>query len=297
MRRPRCTVRCGSGRASAGSEVTNTLQWEMTPLEPEHPEASALVVYGAAGCEDTAVVRSRLAHLGVLHHAVDVDADPAADALVRRLNGGDRVTPTLVRHGASIAEPSLEQLDRLLLAIQPELRLPAGDQLYGDVTARPVPLRALVRSTPAGPAAYHAETLRGRREVALFLAHDAACLACLGYARQLALRLPEQTSGSPEVMIVVPDTPQRLEAWHHALSERVVLVADEDGAWASEVRRRVGLGPDVAAVVLLDRYLAPRVRSVAPEAGGLIGAADALEWLEYLAVECGECAPEAAWDD
>ena len=75
------------------------------------PDPAPLVVYGAGWCPDVRRSRALLDADGVAYRYVDVEADDAADALVRRLQGGQRRIPTVVRpDGAHLVEPSDEQL-------------------------------------------------------------------------------------------------------------------------------------------------------------------------------------------
>lgn len=66
-----------------------------------------LVVYGAGWCPDVRRSRALLDRLAVPYRYVDVEADAQAEALVRRLQQGERRIPTLVRpDGEHLVEPS-----------------------------------------------------------------------------------------------------------------------------------------------------------------------------------------------
>ena len=51
-----------------------------------------------------------------------------------------------------------------------------------------------------------------------------------------------------------------------------------------------------AALLVMDRWHAPRAGLVAAESGGLIDPSEAVRWLEFAALECPECAREVAWE-
>ena len=89
-----------------------------TNLAPSSPSGSirAIEVLGAVTCEDTAIVRSRLDALGVAYRYRDVDDEPAALDRIQALNGGHRITPTVVVGDMAVAEPTLEALGELVAA-------------------------------------------------------------------------------------------------------------------------------------------------------------------------------------
>ncbi|WP_432542514.1 glutaredoxin family protein [Kineococcus sp. SYSU DK002] len=70
-----------------------------------------LVVYGADWCPDVRRSRALLEAEGTAHRYVDVETDPAATELVRRLQGGARRIPTIVwPDGSHLVEPSDDEL-------------------------------------------------------------------------------------------------------------------------------------------------------------------------------------------
>lgn len=252
----------------------------------------AIEVLGARTCEDTAIVRSRLDALGVAYGYRDVDEEPAALDRVRACNGGHRITPTVVAGDVAIAEPTLERLGELLATTGAPAFVAEPVQLHGDITASPVPWRSRPDDTGAP---FVLGSLVGHRQVCLFLAHGADCLACLGYARQLAGRREALDAAETTLVIVVADAHPELAAWRHGLPPEAILLADADGALRGPIAACLGLEPGGVSLVLLDRFLAPRVRASADEAGGLPDASSALSWLDYLTLECPECSGELPW--
>lgn len=95
---------------------------------------SAITVYGTDTCEDTNRTRRRLEELGIEYRYVNLEHDPEADRMVKRLHGGRRITPTVVIHSAghsiTLTEPENAyldaELDRLGLLRRPEARRRRG---------------------------------------------------------------------------------------------------------------------------------------------------------------------------
>lgn len=135
----------------------------------DYREAPApIAVLGSATCEDTAVVTSRLRALGVPFRDVDIDADPVAAQQVASLNGGHRVTPTVIAgdDATVLAEPALEALGELVAAAGYDVGPPQAIQYHGERTTRSIPIRHL---DAVGGGRFSLEQLRGRQQVALFL--------------------------------------------------------------------------------------------------------------------------------
>ncbi len=253
-----------------------------------------IVVLGSATCEDTAIVTSRLRALGVPFRDVDIDAHPAAARRVASLNGGHRVTPTVIAgdDATVLAEPTLETLGELLAAARYDVGPPRATDYHGELTTRSIPVRHL---EVVGGGRFSLEQLRGRRQVALFLGHGPGCLACFGYARQLARRHEAFTEADGLPLIVVAGDTDAATGWRHEIDDAVKILADPDGNWKGAVAADVGATAGDAILVLLDRFGAPRAGSVAEEAGGLIDPSEAVEWLGFLALECPECSGELPW--
>jgi mycoredoxin len=264
----------------------------VTDQQPSLP----ITVLGAATCEDTAIVVDRLRAAGIPHRYVDVDRDPDALARIERLNGGRRVTPTVIAgvDEMILAEPSLEQLGTLVRAAGHGFERPAAVDLHGAITDRAIPLR------PVGAAEgrpFSLASLRGRRQVALFLAHGSDCLTCFGYARQLARQGAAMDEADATSVIVVAGSDPGAEQWSDAVALSATLVDDPGAAWKTDIAAHLGVPADAAMLVVLDRFLAPRATSTAPDAGGLIDPTDATDWLRFLALECPECSGEVEWPE
>ncbi len=269
--------------------------------------SSRVVLYGSRSCEDTALVRNRLASLGIPFDEVDIDADRAAAERVSALNGGQRITPTLVAGGPAIAvagggpaiaEPSIRDLERWLAATGHDLAPPAATRFFGRVAEHAITTRTLPRVGGDGPLGTDSiARWRGRRQVVVFFGHDAACLACWGYAKQLARLRRSFEEVETEPVIVVADRPARAAEWIHELGGELFVLADQTGAWKRAVAEGVGADPTAVLLVVLDRFGAPRVGSSAAEAGGLIDPGEAVEWGRWLTLECPECAGELAWPE
>jgi mycoredoxin len=70
-----------------------------------------MIVYGASWCPDVKRSRALLDSRGVAYDYVDVEADPAAEELVRSLQEGARRIPTIVfADGTHLVEPSDDEL-------------------------------------------------------------------------------------------------------------------------------------------------------------------------------------------
>ena len=252
-----------------------------------------IVMYGAATCEDTAVTRSRLHALGIAVRDRDVDADQAAMTTLLALTGGHRITPTVVVDGgAPLVEPTLEQLGDALRAAGYAASIEAATEFHGELTTRAIPLR---HTRTTGGEVFTFEDLRGRHQVVLFLAHAPECLACFGYAAQLARRQRELAVADAVTVVMVRGGMAASEAWAEHIATGATIVIDPDGARTRAIAEHVGADADDAILLLLDRYLAPRAASIAPEAGGLIDPSSVVEWHEFLALECPECAGEVSW--
>ncbi len=255
-----------------------------------------LIVYGATPCEDTAITRSRLRTLGVPFDEVDLDITPEAAAWVEALNGGQRVTPTLVfGDGETVAaEPDLERLDELLAAAGYPVEPRPVVQLHGDIIGRPIPFRRL---GVVGGGSFSLEHTRGRTQVALFFAHAAACLACFGYARQLGAAREALADVDAVPIIAVPGPPEIAVLWRHEIDDGVTIVADAKAAWKRHVFGYLGAPEDGVGLLMLDRFAAPRATSFAAEAGGVANPGQAAEWLGFFALDCPECSGELPWPD
>ena len=81
----------------------------------------AILVLGRDTCEDTTRSREHLTQRGIAFTYLHVDLDPAADAWIRRLNGGEWMTPTILlgdpeEPTITLREPTIAELDAALAA-------------------------------------------------------------------------------------------------------------------------------------------------------------------------------------
>jgi mycoredoxin len=74
-----------------------------------------LIVYATNWCGDCARARRLLDEHRVAYRWIDIDRDREADALVRKVNRGNRSVPTLIfPDGSMLVEPSNQQLAQRL---------------------------------------------------------------------------------------------------------------------------------------------------------------------------------------
>ena len=255
-----------------------------------------IVMYGSTTCEDTAISRSRLDTLGIPYEEHLIDRDPAAREALVALADGRIVTPTidLGDGGGLLAEPTLEELGTRLRGAGYDAPAPVARSIGVALADRPIPMREL---RTAEDAPFALRTWRGRRAAPLFLAHDAGCLACWGYAKQLVRQRDEMDLADAAPVVVVAGTPAEAATWRHELGEAVILAADDRGAWKAALATHLGLDPAQPILLLLDRYGAPSGVSTADEAGGLVDPSEATSWMRHLAIECPECTEILPWGD
>ena len=75
-------------------------------------------MYGAKTCSQCAQARPYLETKGVEYEEIDVDDTPGAEDEVKRLTGGQRLTPVFVIDGEVIIGFNLEKLEAALLQLQ-----------------------------------------------------------------------------------------------------------------------------------------------------------------------------------
>jgi hypothetical protein len=154
------------------------------------------------------------------------------------------------------------------------------------VSTRRLPAPGLFDPPPPTPWA--------NRQVAAFFPHDAGCLACFGYARQLARRAPAFAEHDASVAVVVPGAAPP-HHWEPAQLEVAAVVLDPVAGWRAEIGESLGIATGGALLLVLDRYLAPRVIHQAGDAGGLITPTEVGAWLAFTVLECPECSGELPW--
>jgi len=76
---------------------------------------SELIVYATSWCGDCTRARRFLDEHRIAYRWIDIDRDREAEALVRRVNRGDRSVPTLIfPDGSMLVEPSAHGLGQHL---------------------------------------------------------------------------------------------------------------------------------------------------------------------------------------
>ena len=183
-----------------------------------------IMVYGTAWCGDCRRARKLLDWHGARYRWIDIDADSAAQAVVLRLNRGQRSVPTILfPDGTLLVEPA----DRALAA-------KLGTAAPGDTVAPD--------ATP-GTAGPHDQPWRGQALAAGLLGSLVASLCCLPTATALALGFGLGTAA----------TLARLLAFQPAFLVAGFLLAGL-GAW-----RIAGRGGAVCALSPHRRAVAPLV--------------------------------------
>src|SRR5512135_479330 len=89
-----------------------------SPQRPRPPISDAgapVVVYGTGWCAGTQRIRRYLDRLGVPYTYRDMDRDPEAANRVKWWTGGYASHPTLQIGGDILVEPTLDEVDRVLL--------------------------------------------------------------------------------------------------------------------------------------------------------------------------------------
>ncbi len=168
--------------------------------------------------------------------------------------------------------------------------------LHGAGTDRPVPLRGLsTAGSGAGAGRVSLESLRGRAPVAVLLPHAAGCAACARYAERLGAPGSLDEVGAARVVVLPAASAPPGPSAPPAPGDRAVVLAD-DGASGAALRRAGHLPLDGVALLLLDRYLAPRATAWADEADGLPDADDAAGWLGLFEQDCA-CGLEVEWPE
>lgn len=80
--------------------------------------ALAIAVYGATNCEGTAATKAHLEERNIAFRYVNIDHDVEAERFVLFINGGRRITPTVVFDGGKLkfvmSKPTLAEVDELL---------------------------------------------------------------------------------------------------------------------------------------------------------------------------------------
>lgn len=125
---------------------------------------------------------------------------------------------------------------------------------------------------------------RGRRSLALLLAHGPDCADCVDYLRGALERYAEYAEEQAEFVAVIPGEAEQVTALRAALGLPFPVLLDPEGA----APRRYGLRPgDEAGLMITDRYGVPRQWAVVTRAQHDLPPHEAgLSELRYLAIRC-----------
>lgn len=265
----------------------------MVPTADQPRRPRSIEVLGRGTCEDTAIAMSRLSALGVPFAYGDADLDPVVAGRIRALNDGQIVTPTVLvdREGPVAVEPTVEEIDALVVAAGHPAQPAVATQLQWPLTEAVIPLRGVPAPGLFGSPARSRWT---SRQLTLFFAHEGRCLACYGYARQLVRQATALAEADATVAIIVPDAGAP-EHWDPTHLEGTTVLVDEGSAWRRDVAAAIRAPDTGALVVILDRHLAPRAVSAADDAGGLVAPSEVAAWHRFIVLDCPECAGELPW--
>lgn len=255
--------------------------------QPTAAPGILLTLYGRPTCEDTAITRDRLCFLGVPFHEIDITQDDDAMQFVQSINGGNQVTPTLMIVPTSevLAEPGVRALDEALYRAGVSVVRPRVSEYLGPSADRPL----LDFSLPAvSGERFRLSDQRGRVKTILFFAADHGCLACAGYARQLAAPQDLYAETGSQLVVVLTEDRETTGHWATEYVPGTTVLADAGGVVKQRVAAYLEQDRNAVLAVVLDRYTAPRVVTAAPTPGGLLPPQELLEWLQYLDYECAE---------
>ena len=74
-------------------------------------ESIEFILYSTPWCGYCTRLKRQLQREGVSFSEVDIEADPASEALVKAANGGNATVPTLIfRDGSALTNPSLREV-------------------------------------------------------------------------------------------------------------------------------------------------------------------------------------------
>jgi len=248
----------------------------------------SIKMHGRPTCEDTALARERLNALGIPFVETNVDVDPAAAALVRRWNDGQRSTPTIVfgDDAFAIREPTIKELDTSLKRAGHDVAIAhlfAFEPPISDRSAPGFRLTALDGRTVA------LDDYAQRKFVIAALARLPLSAEALGGLRALDhVREAILARHTADAIAILAGPPDHARAAASHIGSHLPLAVDADGRVAAQyaaLHSRL----DLPAVFILDRYGAPRA------AGSLtpLHVTEAVSWIEFLECECDECGAPA----
>jgi peroxiredoxin len=146
----------------------------------------------------------------------------------------------------------------------------------------------------AGGGELRVRSYRGRRALCVIFLHGVACVACREYLVEVLDRYAAYAEEDGEVVVVVPDPAVDVTALRADLALPFPVAIDA----GASVCRRYRLEPgEEAAVMLTDRYGAPRLWHVAPRDHGLPEHEHLIAELRYLAMTCSAGCAVPLWDE
>jgi mycoredoxin len=127
------------------SSKTDAQTSAMIKVDAQAPE---IIMYSATWCSDCRRSRKFLDSLGVTYVEIDIEQDPEAEALVIKLNDGNRSIPTIIfPDGSFLTEPSNVTLEGKLDALG--ITTPTPALVESTTAAIPVAAETLPAPVPA----------------------------------------------------------------------------------------------------------------------------------------------------
>jgi len=238
-----------------------------------------IVMYGSYTCEDTALVRDRLKVLRVPFTERTKEDDENVVALLGKYNAGQLRTPTLVFGDERnvIAEPTLEQLENLLLQAGYTFDAP---QMRRFNVKRYIP--DLSNWTLILP--HTGNVVRDFSRTLLFFAHAPACRVCQGYAKQIVAQQAKIEETGTRLQIVLPANIEQGKEWGKEFAATTEIFADINGDLKREA---VDCFPDTWDIRIGGTWLwliqddeVVRAGVYAPDAGGLATPTEIIRFLK-----------------
>jgi peroxiredoxin len=244
-----------------------------------------LTIYASTTCEDTALVTDRPQVLGVPFAIRYRQDDKDVDDVLKRWNGGNLVTPTLVfgNEELAAAEPTVQKLEEILSEAGYIVEPPKATEVRGALKNQRLPNFTLPATNGTDLTLY-----KLRKRAVLFFAHAADERVCQGYARQLTRQRQEFDEYNAQPLLILRDSIENLGAWAKEFANGYAALADAEGKTKARYATELGLSASDVFLVVLDTYYAPRAYSVAADAGGLIAPSEVFSWLRLLDCECDE---------
>jgi len=79
---------------------------------------AGVTIYSTTWCGYCTRLKAQLDRAGVVYDAVDIEVQPDAEAIVKRVNGGNATVPTLVfADGSALTNPTLAQVQERLASV------------------------------------------------------------------------------------------------------------------------------------------------------------------------------------